>query len=114
MDSTYLGLRIKQMRIKKNCAPVELAKSLGINRATLSKYENGTITPTLETFIKMVKFFDCSPSELLRDYIEVTDDSANYHSVINSLAMMSRTDIEKISKELEKYIIGKGDFLNGD
>lgn len=113
MDSTYLGLRIKQMRIKKNRTPLEIAEYLGINRATLSKYENGTITPTLETFINIVRFFECSPSELLKDYIEVTDDNA-YHSVINSLSMMSRQEIEKLSKELDNYVTGKSSFLNGD
>lgn len=59
---------IRDVRKQEGMTQNELAEKLGINRATLSKYENGQIDPTISQLEKIseildVSLFDLIPSE---------------------------------------------------
>lgn len=56
---------IKSARKAANISQEELAMSLGVNRATISKYENGTITPTVEMLEKIAVVLGVFPYQLL-------------------------------------------------
>ena len=47
------GIKLKELRIQASLSQVELAKRSGIERAQISKIENGTINVTLETIEKL-------------------------------------------------------------
>jgi len=49
-----IGYRLKQMRLKKNITQDELAKTSGLNRATISQLENGRAA-TLLTLIQVLR-----------------------------------------------------------
>ncbi len=65
-----VGKRIKEIRIDRAYSQVRLAAELNIHQTTLSKYENGEATPSLEILIKLVKILDTSADYILgiRDY----------------------------------------------
>lgn len=51
-----------------DCSPLsyaQLAKKLGITKATMSMYKHGKAVPTLETFAAMCEYLDVSADFLL-------------------------------------------------
>lgn len=62
-----LGEKIKLYRENKNMTQVEIAESLGVKPATVSKYESGTLEPNIESLKKLAEIFEVSVDELLND-----------------------------------------------
>jgi transcriptional regulator with XRE-family HTH domain len=48
-----LGKRIKELRKSKKMTLVEIAKKTGIDQATLSRMENGKMTGTLDSHMRL-------------------------------------------------------------
>jgi len=90
------GQRISHLRESMNLTQTELARRLGITRASLSHYETGRRVPDFETISKMADFFGVSV-----DYIigrtERPDPPPEIRQFDNHLELSD----EKI---LEKYV----------
>lgn len=56
-----LKKEIEQSGIKKS----EIAKAIGVSRATVSQYVSGRAQPTLATLSKLCTFLDCSADDIL-------------------------------------------------
>lgn len=52
--------RIKQLREENGLNKTEFAKRVGVNRTTITRYENGELKPTLEAMININKAFGIS------------------------------------------------------
>lgn len=63
---TELSARILQWRLKRGMSQAELAQKSGFARSTLSKIENGQLSPTFELLLKLAKGFEVEITELLR------------------------------------------------
>ena len=59
--SENLKREIEQSGIKKS----EIAKAIGVSRATVSQYVSGRAQPTLATLSKLCAFLDCSADDIL-------------------------------------------------
>lgn len=59
-----MSLNIKMYRLKRNLTQDELAKKIGISRATLSKYEHDNINPSLSVLQKISRALGVSTSAL--------------------------------------------------
>lgn len=66
---------LKQLRNKKNETQEQTAKSLGINRAIYSHYENGIRLPRINVAIKMADHFNVK----IDDIIFLTKNDTNCH-----------------------------------
>lgn len=55
-----LNERIKELRLEKELSQIELAKVLSVTRSTITKWETGDRTPSLQLLIAMTKIFDCT------------------------------------------------------
>ena len=62
-----LGEKIKLYRENKNMTQNEVAETLGVKAATISKYEAGTLEPNIESLKKLAELFDVSIDELLKE-----------------------------------------------
>ena len=62
-----LGEKIKLYRENKNMTQVEIAESLGVKPATVSKYESGTLEPNIESLKKLAEIFEVSVDELIKE-----------------------------------------------
>lgn len=51
---------LKELRIEKKIKQSELAAILGTSQQAISKYENGSAQPDIETQIAIADFFGCS------------------------------------------------------
>jgi len=57
--------RLKELREERNMTQSEISKATGINVITISRWENGSRIPGLESIEKLVKFFGCSAGYLI-------------------------------------------------
>jgi transcriptional regulator with XRE-family HTH domain len=53
--STWAGNLVKLARIESNLSQRELARRAGTSQATLSAYETGTKSPSLETLVRIIR-----------------------------------------------------------
>lgn len=61
-------LSFKEMRLKAGFSQSKLAKLLGVDRTSVSKWDLGLSTPKLKTLLKLTKIFKCSFDELLNSF----------------------------------------------
>lgn len=62
-----LGDTIRKLRKNKNKTQSELATETGVDKNTISRYENGTTAPSIEHLLNLAAALDMSPMQLLPD-----------------------------------------------
>ena len=60
-----LNERIQKKKKQAGLTQAQLAQKLNVNRVTVTKYENGTITPPIQKLFEMSRILDCKPSDLI-------------------------------------------------
>ena len=60
-----IGKRIKDMRLEKGMSQQELGDMIGVTKVSVCGYENGTRTPSLETFCILADIFETTTDYLL-------------------------------------------------
>ena len=92
-----IGKRIRDMRIEKGLSQQELGDIIGVTKVSICGYENGTRTPSLETFALLADTFGTTADYLLgREVPVVFEDTKEYVGSISS------DDIELI-QEIRHY-----------
>ena len=92
-----VGSRIKDLRIGQNLSQQQLGDLLGVSKVSICGYENGTRTPSLETFCILADIFETTTDYLLgREVPIVTEDGSEY------IGAISRDDIDIIN-EIRHY-----------
>lgn len=66
INSRYFAIVLKQLRMMNNVKKSELAMKMGVDRITITRYENGERLPTLEYTYRFCCLFDVSIDELIR------------------------------------------------
>ena len=59
-------MSIKEKRQAKNLTQEELAKIMGVDRSTVTKWENGQANPKISALPTLANTFGCTVDELLR------------------------------------------------
>lgn len=60
-----MNKRLKNLRTNKGVTQKEVAYAIGIALTTYANYEQGTREPSIETIVKLCKYFECSADYLL-------------------------------------------------
>ena len=64
--TSYVGEKIKELRLLSGLSQEELGNKVGVQRAAINKYEKGTVTNIpIATIEEMARVFDVSPTYLL-------------------------------------------------
>src|SRR3954468_21651389 len=58
LSSYELGPKIRQLRLRKKIALVDMGKHTGLSASMLSQLENGKLVPTLSTLARIAMVFD--------------------------------------------------------
>src|SRR4051812_24752141 len=58
LSSYELGSKIRQLRLRKKIALVDMGKHTGLSASMLSQLENGKLVPTLATLARIAMVFD--------------------------------------------------------
>lgn len=72
-----IGLRIKELRDKKNMSQEELGDRLGVSKAQISKYEKGQNEPPLDKIKKIAEILGVRTEDLIKDKSIVKVDNNN-------------------------------------
>jgi hypothetical protein len=91
MDNLSIGQIIKQKRKAIGLRQKDLAEKLQVTDKAISAYEQGRVSPSLETVKAMCDIFGCS----LYDFIQSRHDDPN---VINQATAIVNTNKQVIKK----------------
>ncbi len=96
-----VGKRIRALRTAKGLTQEELGKLLGVKKAAVQKYENGSVENLKRaTVLKLAEIFDVSPSYLMGfDEIETAIHRKYYNDII--------TDYNKLVRRFPSNIVAK-------
>lgn len=92
-----VGKRIKDMRLEKGMSQQELGDLIGVTKVSICGYENGTRTPSLETFGILADIFETTTDYLLGREVSIVNEEGNEY-----IGSISKDDIE-IIQELRHY-----------
>lgn len=95
MEKNY----IKQMRKKKNMTQEELAKKIGVKRSVVSKYETGSVEPTVSQIRKIANALECSVYDLIDSGFGALD------SVLPPNMLGANLDHAKIDQKFLRYLL---------
>lgn len=93
-------LKKKLVQLRGNRTQEEVAKSLGLNRASYSHYETGRYEPNLEMLNKMADYFDVSLDYLLNR----SDEPKNNDELEPDIRMISRAAQRMNTENREKML----------
>ncbi len=86
-----IGQLIKEYRSKNNLSQAAFGRIVGVNKQTISKWENGTIQPSTEKFFEIAQALGVPASSMLIDALDgdeipyVYAHRTNYDVGLNSL-----------------------------
>ena len=62
IDMTNLKFkdRLKELRLEKDLTQLQLSIATGLTQSCIAKWENGDRVPSIDAFIKLADYFDCS------------------------------------------------------
>lgn len=88
---TTFGQRMKELRIEKRMTQEQLGKIIGVTKASISGYENGTREPDQASTKRLAKLFDVST-----DYILGVSEKKHYYD----LSEKEKIDLGKLADKL--------------
>ncbi len=95
---------IKILRKRKGWTQTELAERLEASQRTITAYETGRKTPSVQKLIVLAQIFDCTLDELVgRKDIEIIDEVPMVHK--NSRTFLIQGYYEKLSPEEQRSIL---------
>ena len=108
---------LKKLRLAKNLTQTELAERVGVAKATISAYENGTRLPSYDILIKLAHQFRVTTDNLLgfsqKYVIDVSHLTAQQRNVVQEIALLyamqneTRPDLmDTDSSRMDKIAMG--------
>ena len=103
-----IGERIKYLRTLADMSQEELGNRVGVQRAAINKYENGSVTNIpIATIEKMAKIFDVCPGHILGwDNLDVNTLSAEVKIIQGVKKFFGKDSVELL--ELYTELTPKG------
>lgn len=104
------GIRLKALRVERKITQLQMAKILDVSKSNISKYEAGTVEPSLETLLKISKYFGVPTDYLLgneiagSDYITPEALSLDEESLLQAF--------KRCNEECQQYLIAKAQVLS--
>ncbi|MBL4932292.1 helix-turn-helix domain-containing protein [Clostridium paridis] len=97
--------RLKELRLRNNLTQEELGKLLNVQKAAISKYENGVVDLTEETIKKLTEIFNVT-SDYIIGISNDEEKPRKYNNEIDTLAahFEGKNLTPKKRKLIEKYI----------
>jgi transcriptional regulator with XRE-family HTH domain len=105
-----IGNNIKVLRELKGISQEELAKSVGVHKSAVSKWEKGIYSPKLEIIPKIADFFGVSIDELFSHEPTSTVDlqevltALKRHQVYWGQKRLDNSDQDFLSNMIESYL----------
>jgi len=88
-----VGKRLKDLRLERGLSQQELGRMINVTKVSICGYENGTRTPSLDTFIVLADILGASTDYLLGREISVVSEDTNEY-----IGSASEQDMEIIKE----------------
>lgn len=81
-----IGAAIRARRKAKGWTQAQLAEAISVEKETISRFETGSISPTLERLVHLAETLGCPVGELFRPPSDMIDsDAATIAALIHTL-----------------------------
>lgn len=106
LDTMSFGNRLRELRITKGLTQQQLADTIKLSKANVSKYEADLVEPNLDTLRLLSEFFNVSIDYLLgQEKIKVAHDepplSQDLQDLLTVSFDLSREDLQKVREYVE-------------
>lgn len=105
-DGNYYGMaeKLKKLRKRRGYTQVQVAERLGVKPNTISRYESGILTPSLEVLIEFAAMYNTSLDDLVglsnrRNCYYFDDVPQKYQKVIYRTIDALKEQLEKLDEE---------------
>ena len=90
-------LKLKTLRESKELTQTELANLLGLQQKTYSTYETGTANPSIETLLKLSKFYNVTIDYILgNDTKGMTVYTEEQNQIIKMMVQLNEINLLKL------------------
>ena len=96
-----IGEKIKEIRLKNNITQKELGDAIGIDGATIRKYENGKLKPKAETIDKIARALGVDAGFLSSAELTSSKAMISLFSIYDNFRGKLKSDGEKVYIEFE-------------
>ena len=110
MDLSTIGKNIKNYRKQLNISQKQLAVRAGLSKAYICKIENGSKTPSLESFIKIANALRVPAELLLSGVIMVSSNETRNSSLSDKISKLSMSDKEFIYSIVDSLVNKFNDY----
>ena len=59
-----LKMNLRALRVNANMKQIDVAKALGVNRATIHNWENSKTSPTASQLLRLCDLYDCEVGDI--------------------------------------------------
>ena len=94
-----IGERISDLRKQKNYSQMQLAKSLGVSRQAVSKWEKGQSSPDTVKLIQLAELFDVEV-----EYLATGNRPEPKSVVLNVVETVERVEEKVVVKEVIRHV----------
>ncbi|MBI5788313.1 MAG: helix-turn-helix transcriptional regulator [Candidatus Schekmanbacteria bacterium] len=104
-----IGKKIKELRKSRSWSQEDLCQKAGLKREYLSRVENGHLTPTMFTLLRIAKVLEISLSELVDNFTPTAPKNTSYTEASENPLPTPKVEQEpdkfpSVSNKLEKEI----------
>src|SRR5690625_298336 len=103
---TYIGSKIKELRIKRNITQRELGKKIGVKNNTISAYESGVISTDQDILFKLRDVLDVSIDEFFPSTEE--EKTNELERALQMTEGLEIKDVAFLNKLIEKTLSLEG------
>lgn len=104
-----VGMRIAVRRKAKGLTQAQVAEIMGVEKETVSRMENGVISPTLPRLQQIAEILECSPGDLFRTGpANAADHARSIVEMIQDLPENERLLVVNFVSEVVKVFKARG------
>lgn len=109
-QARYVGLKIRQLRKKRNLTQAELSAKIGIQQSDLSRMEKGEYRISLDTLFKILQVFEMTMAEFFEEVApkEATGPQKEFLEEFSSLSSEEQEEILEFIRFKKMKGKGKG------
>ena len=98
------GEKIREQRKKRGLTQSKLAKAIGVDRVTVTKYENGSINPPILKIDLIAKELNCDIVDLLFDVPESFETPEVFDAQMNELKAEGEKSLSEYMQKLSSPV----------
>lgn len=107
-QARYVGLKIRQLRKKRNLTQAELSAKIGVQQSDLSRMEKGEYRISLDTLFKILQVFEMTMAEFFEE-VAPKETTGSQREFVEEFSSLPKEEQEEILEFIRfKKLKGKG------